>query len=261
MVDDGLMADCDATPPPVVILVRPQMGENIGSAARAMMNCGLADLRLVNPRDGWPNPAAMPTAAGGASIIENARVFDTIAAASDDITLIFAATARRRDMLTKTANPRVAAEIAVAHMRTKTGASGMPQKVAMMFGPEASGLDNDEVVRADYLVTAALNPTYPSLNLAQAVLLMAWEWRMATLSETFADAISMQAEHLPAPAGERDVFLTRLEAELDKGGFFTAPKMAKTVKRNLRAVFSRAAPTSQEISTLHGVIQALTRRR
>jgi len=164
-------------------------------------------------------------------------------------------------MLTKTANPRVAAEIAVAHMRTKTGASGMPPKVAMMFGPEASGLDNDEVVRADYLVTAALNPTYPSLNLAQAVLLMAWEWRMATLSETFADAISTQAEHLPAPAGERDVFLTRLEAELDKGGFFTAQKMAKTVKRNLRAVFSRAAPTSQEISTLHGVIQALTRRR
>ena len=128
-----------------------------------------------------------------------------------------------------------------------------------MFGPEASGLDNDEVVLADRLVTASLNPDYPSLNLAQAVLLMAWEWREAVRLDNQPPPID--SGHLPAPIRDRDVFLSRLESALDTGGFFTAPQMAKTVRRNLRALFTRAAPTGQEISTLHGVVQALTRGR
>ena len=139
----------------------------------------------------------------------------------------------------------------------------------MLFGPEASGLDNDEVVLADILVTAPLNPSYPSLNLAQAVLLMAWEWRMAArLASQQGDAVAL--DHLakpempdapPASTKERDFFFRRLESALDDGGFFTAPDMNHVVKRNLRAFFTRAAPSVQEISTLHGVIQALTRRR
>ena len=236
--------------PPVIILVRPQLGVNIGAAARAMMNCGLSDLRLVAPRDGWPNPAALPMAAGGVSIIENAGVFDSIAEAAHDLTFLAALSARRRDMPVKTSDPRGV----MAELLPHGGRAGL------IFGPEASGLDNDDVVRADCLVTADLNPDYPSLNLAQAVLLMAWEWRMAAHA---GKAAGTDADPLPEPATalERDRFHDRLERELDAGGFFISPEMAPAVKRNLRALFARAAPTSQEISTLHGVIQALTKIR
>jgi tRNA/rRNA methyltransferase len=242
--------------PPVVILVRPQLGENIGAAARAMMNCGLRDMRIVAPRDGWPNPAAMPMAAGGASIIESATVHDSVAAAAHDLTFLAALSARRRDMPVRTSDPRgVAAEL------LRHGG-----KAGLMFGPEASGLDNEDVVRADCLVTADLNPDYPSLNLAQAVLLMAWEWRAAAAAKMGADLTDRS--DMPeddqgdiATILERDRFHERLEAELDSGGFFISPEMAPAVKRNLRALFGRARPTSQEISTLHGVIQALTKKR
>ena len=157
--------------PPVVILVRPQLGENIGAAARAMMNCGLHDMRIVAPRDGWPNPAALPMAAGGASIIENATVHDSIADAAHDLTFLAALSARRRDMPVRGTDPRRVIPDILAH----------GGKAGLMFGPEQSGLDNEDVVRADCLVTADLNPDYPSLNLAQAVLMMAWEWRVAAL--------------------------------------------------------------------------------
>jgi len=235
--------------PPVVILVRPQLGENIGAAARAMMNCGLHDMRIVSPRDGWPNPAALPMAAGGASIIENATLHDSIADAAHDLTFIAALSARRRDMPVRTTDPRGV----IPQILTHGGRAGL------MFGPEQSGLDNDDVVRADCLVTADLNPDYPSLNLAQAVLMMAWEWRVAALAVE--GAATPQAEQDSATIQERDRFHERLEAELDAGGFFISPEMAPAVKRNLRALFARAAPSSQEISTLHGVIQALTKRR
>ena len=234
--------------PPVVILVRPQLGENIGAAARAMMNCGLHDLRLVAPRDGWPNPAALPMAAGGAEIIKNAMVYDDVGAAAHDLTFLAAMSARRRDMPVRMADPRGVTTEILPH----------GSRAGLMFGPEKSGLDNDEVVRADRLVTADLNPDYPSLNLAQAVLMMAWEWRVAALEST--DPVP-GPEEAPATILERDRFHDRLEAELDEGGFFISPEMAPAVKLNLRALFARAAPSSQEISTLHGVIQALTKRR
>ena len=239
-----------AAQPPVIILVRPQLGENIGAAARAMMNCGISDLRLVAPRDGWPNPAALPMAAGGAIIIENAAVFDSIADAAHDLTFLAALSARRRDMPVRTGDPRGV----MTEMLPHGGRAGL------MFGPEASGLDNDDVVRADCLVTADLNPDYPSLNLAQAVLLMAWEWRMASHAGE-GDPAQAGAAPETATVLERDRFHERLEGELDAGGFFISPEMAPAVKRNLRALFARAAPTSQEISTLHGVIQALTKIR
>lgn len=240
--------------PPVVILVRPQLGENIGAAARAMMNCGLTDMRLVAPRDDWPNPAALPMAAGGAPIIEAATVHDSVAEAAHDLTFLAALSARRRDMPVRTSDPRGVTADLLRH----------GGKAGLMFGPEASGLDNEDVVRADCLVTADLNPDYPSLNLAQAVLLMAWEWRSAATGAAQAEgrpAIAEVAADDMATILERDRFHERLEAELDSGGFFISPEMAPAVKRNLRALFGRARLTSQEISTLHGVIQALTKTR
>ena len=265
------MDNARQTRPPVVILARPQMGENIGAAARAMMNCSLSDLRLVAPRDGWPNAAALPMAAGGKAIIETAQVFDTVAAATADISFLAATSARRRDLAVRSLDPRGAAELIVAH--TSAAPDDLHDehnRAALLFGPEASGLDNDEVVLADILVTASLNPAYPSLNLAQGVLLMAWEWRMAVLYAARQSAeVPGDAAHRPerasatgrASVAERDYFYKRLEMALDEGGFFTAPDMVATVKRNIRALFNRAAPSKQEISTLHGILQALTRNR
>ena len=265
------MDNARQTRPPVVILARPQMGENIGAAARAMMNCGLSDLRLVAPRDGWPNAAALPMAAGGKAIIETAQVFDTVAAATADISFMAATSARRRDLAIRSLDPRGAAELIVAH--TSAAPDDLHDehnRAALLFGPEASGLDNEEVVLADILVTASLNPAYPSLNLAQGVLLMAWEWRMAVLYAARQSAeVPGDAAHRPerasvtgrASVAERDYFYKRLEMALDEGGFFTAPDMVATVKRNIRALFNRAAPSKQEISTLHGILQALTRNR
>ena len=273
------MDNARQTRPPVVILARPQMGENIGAAARAMMNCGLSDLRLVAPRDGWPNAAALPMAAGGKAIIETAQVFDTVAAATADISFLAATSARRRDLAIRSLDPRGAAEMIVAHMAAApdnppNNSPDEQNRAALLFGPEASGLDNDEVVLADILVTASLNPAYPSLNLAQGVLLMAWEWRMAVLYAAGPSAevsgvtvpgagVPGDAAHRPgrASVAERDYFYKRLEMALDEGGFFTAPDMVATVKRNIRALFNRAAPSKQEISTLHGILQALTRNR
>jgi len=254
--------------PPAVILVRPQMGENIGSSARAMMNCGLHDLRIVAPRDGWPNPAATPMAAGGLEIIEGARVFDTLADAAHDLDFLVALTARRRDLNLPSKSPRQVTNDLLAH-----GA-----RAGLVFGPEASGLDNDEVARADVLVTADLNPEFPSLNLAHAVLMMSWEWRVAVACAKGVRVDSsgegddsgggsagsrkdVSPHHRPATTLERERFYERLEAELDAGGFFTERNMAPSVKRNIRVMFQRAELTSQDVSTLHGVIQALVSRR
>ena len=252
--------------PPVVILARPQMGENIGAAARAMINCGLLDLRLVAPRDGWPNAEALPMAAGGKSIIENAHVFDTVAAATSDISFLAATSARRRDLAIRSCDPRGAAEMIVANKNPYGGKLSRPseKRVAILFGPEASGLDNDEIVLADILVTASLNPDYPSLNLAQGVMVMAWEWRMAVLAaagrrqDKMAEPVTLDDR---ASVAERDNFYGRLEMALDAGGFFTAPDMMATVKRNIRALFTRAGLSKQEIKTLHGILQALTSKR
>ncbi len=238
---------------PVVILARPQMAENIGATARAMMNCGLRDLRIVNPRDGWPNAVALPMAAGGKSIIEIAQVFDSLAEAAHDISFMVAATARQRDMPIRASEPRAIVDELV--QKAKKG------RVALLFGPEASGLDNNEVVLADVAVLAALNPDYPSLNLAQAVLLLAWEWRVAALFDLGSASQSDDFDENLAPIKERDYFFQRLENALDDSGFFSSADMAPAVKRNIRALINRAAPSRQEISTLHGIVQALTSQR
>ena len=227
--------------PPAILLVRPQLGENIGMAARAMLNCGLDELRLVAPRDGWPNPAAQAAAAGADAVIENARVFDTAAEAVADLQIVLAATARRRDVEKLVHDPRGATRL----LRDSGARTGV------LFGPERSGLDNDEVGLAAGIIEAPLNPDFPSLNLAQAVFLVAWEWRMAG------------PPPVPPPPSELasaeafEGFWQHLDGALDAAGYYREPKLKPTVQRNLRAVFARAGLTDQEVRTLRGVIARL----
>ena len=239
------------TQPPIVILLRPQMGENIGASARAMKNCGITELRLVAPRDGWPNPLALPMAAGGKDIIEQATVYDTMAQAMSDVVLSFATTARMRDLVKPVLNPRQAAEMTVSQNQSAD------KRVAFLFGAERSGMDNDEAVMADYIVSADLNPDFPSLNLAQAVLMMSWEWRMAALEQ--GDHLEIDEWPELATLEERDFFFRRFEAMLDEKGFFATKEMAPIVKRNLRSFFTRASPTKQEMRTWQGILTKLDR--
>ena len=252
--------------PPVVILARPQLGENIGAAARAMKNCGLTDLRLVAPRDGWPNPAALPLAAAGKDIIESAEVYKTLGDALHDVTFLVATSARPRDMAKSVLDPRTAAPLLVRHHEEVKDAGSY---AGLLFGAERSGLDNNELALADVIVQADLNPEATSLNLSQAVFLMAWEWRVAALQHSAARQVISKGAGLrktaypkipadtaiiPATGAARDFFFTRLETILDKRQFFGSPEMAPVVKRNLRTYFTRGTPTEQELNTLHGIL-------
>ncbi|MBC6416323.1 MAG: RNA methyltransferase [Rhodospirillales bacterium] len=238
--------------PPVVVLIRPQLGENIGAAARAMMNCGLERLRLVAPRDGWPNRAAWPMAAGAGEILERAELFESLQAAVADLRRLYATTARKRDLAKWIATPRQAA----AELRALAARGGQS---GLLFGPERSGIASDELALADVLVTVPLNPRHASLNLAQAVLLLGYEWWQA------ADATAPLGLHrgnsAPAGRGQLADFLDRLETALEEDGFFRTPEQKPHMLRNLKTLFLRADPSDQEIRTLHGLIAALRGRR
>ena len=236
---------------PLIILMRPQLGENIGASARAMKNCGISELRLVAPRDGWPNPDATPMASSATDILETATVYPDLASAMHDVVLAFATTARMRDLVKPVINPREAAQKTVATRQTEG------RRIAYMFGAERSGMDNDEAVMADYIVSASLNPEFSSLNLAQAVLMMSWEWRMAALEQ----GDNHEADEWPelATLEERDFFFRRFESLLDEKGFFATKEMAPIVKRNMRSFFTRAAPTKQEMRTWQGILTKLER--
>ena len=236
--------------PPVIILVEPQLGENIGAVARAMLNCGLTELRLVNPRDGWPSEPARANAAGADLVIDGATLFDRTEDAVADLQLIYATTARLRDMVKPVLAPEPAAERLHA-----AGLSGL--KSGIMFGRERAGLTNDEVVLADAAVIFPLNPGFTSLNLAQAVLLMGWEWRRRMLGAPAEEFMPSQSP--PAERGQLLQFFQHLETELAKGNFFFPPEKKHHMVRNLRNIFERTKLTEQEIRTLHGVVRALTR--
>ncbi len=231
--------------PPAIILVRPQLGENIGMAARAMLNCGLDELRIVAPRDGWPNPAARAAAAGADAVIDGARLFGNAAEAVADLQLVLATTARRRDVEKPVHGPREAARLL----------RGSGARAGMLFGPERSGLDNDEIGLAAGIIEAPLNPAFPSLNLAQAVLLAAWEWRMAGP----APVPPPPSELASAEAFEG--FWQHLDDALEDAGYYREPKLRPTVQRNLRALFARAGLTGQDVRTLRGVIARLSAGR
>lgn len=236
---------------PAIVLVEPQLGENIGACARAMLNCGLTDMRLVNPRDGWPNPAAEAMAAGAIEVLETARVYPTTAEACADLTYVLATTARPRGVTKEALVPRAA----VAQLRARIGAE---QPAGVLFGPERAGLVNEDVTLADAVITVPLNPGFSSLNLAQAVLLVGYEWFQ---SGDDTPDIQLMSDSPPAPVVTREFFFARLEEELEDAGFFYPEHLEPTMKRNLRTLFTRAGLTDQEVQSLHGVIKALTGKR
>ena len=235
---------------PCIILDRPQMGENIGACARAMMNCGLGELRLVAPRDGWPNPAATAMAAHAEEILEQAQVFDTVADACADLTHVYATTARQRDQVKPVLTARGFGAQAVA--KATSGA-----RLGVMFGKEATGLENDDIARSTAMIRVPLNPENTSLNLAQAVLLIGYEWYQAANQSQDREMATGDSEL--ATAGELDNFLGRLTAKLDDSGFLGLEHKRPKMLRNIRNVFQRAELTSQEIKTLFGVVESLSR--
>jgi tRNA/rRNA methyltransferase len=234
--------------PPVIILVETQMGENIGMCARAMLNCGLDELRLVRPRDGWPNESARATAAGANVVLENAKVYDDIDEAIGDCERVLAATARQRNLRIPGLDLREAVSEIVA--------ATPPPKTAILFGPEASGLDNETLSRADRLVHFATNPDFPSLNLAQAVLLFGWEWRQSSPVQS----APITSTNLPATREETGAFLNRLEQALDDSQFFLTPDRRPHLMRSLRAFVTRSHASHEELRMLHGVVTALIKK-
>jgi len=235
---------------PIIILVEPQLGENIGAVARAMLNCGLTELRLVKPRDGWPSEPARANAAGADLVIDGVTLYETVEESIADLQLIYATTARLRDMVKPVIPPETAAER--LHQASLGGL-----KTGILFGRERSGLTNDEVVLADAAVIFPLNPEFSSLNLAQAVLLMGWEWRRQVLGKVAEEF--MPAQSPPAERGHLLQFFTHLEGELARTNFFFPPEKKPHMLRNLRNIFERTKLTEQEVRTLHGIVRSLTR--
>lgn len=235
---------------PVVVLVDPQMGENIGTAARAMLNCGLSRLRLVRPRDGWPSDKAVAASAGALERMPPVQVFPTLPEALADLEYVYATTARSRELVKPVLSPRAAAKD--LHRRQAEGL-----RTGILFGAERMGLTNDDVALAHALVTAPLNPGFSSLNLAQSVLMMAYEWWSAAADDPEPSRLPTGASR-PATQAELEALLVRLEAELDAHHFFRNPDMRPTMVRNIRSLFTRATPTEQEIRTFQGIVTALT---
>src|ERR1700751_4256251 len=236
---------------PVVILVEPQLGENIGMAARAMGNFALSRLRLVNPRDGWPNIAAQRAAAAD-HILEKAELFDTVQAAVADLDLLFATTARAHDQAKPVVAPQAAAKEIVEHVGRGGGAG-------ILFGRERWGLTNEEVARATRIVTFPVNPGFASLNLAQAVLLMGYEW--FKLASEAAMPFAMPERSPRASQHQMDAFFENLVRELDRVEFLRPVEKRDTMLVNLRNIFSRMEPTKQDMHTLHGVVMAIAEGR
>jgi len=228
---------------PIIVLVRPQLGQNIGKAARAMLNFGLTEMRLVAPRDGWPNPEAGPAASGADIVLEQARTFDSTQEAIADCSQVFASTVRRRDLVMPIVGPADMAEkIAVSTERS-----------AILFGPERSGLETEDVALANAIVTVPINPEFGSLNLAQAVILLAYEWsKRSELTQPTAKDMEP-----PAPHGELEGLINQLNDELDAKGYFYPPSRTQATKNTLRTIFTKTGWSSREVKAVRGVLRAL----
>jgi len=238
---------------PIIILVHPQLVENIGMAARAMANCALTEMRIVAPRDPWPlgdvhRQRMMAASSGADEILESAKMFDTLEAAIADLNHVYATTSRPNDMTNRIMTPRAAIPDMIERVRDN-------QKVGVLFGPERMGLINDYVAMAGTKITIPLNPEFMSLNLAQCVLLIGYEWYQA--NDSTPDTQIRMGKSRPATRDEYQNFFNRLELALDESGFFVADDMRPTMTRNLQAALQRADMTEQEIRSWHGVIKAL----
>jgi tRNA/rRNA methyltransferase len=228
---------------PVIVLVRPQLGQNIGKAARAMLNFGLTEMRLVAPRDGWPNPDAGPAASGADIVLERAQVYGTVAEAIANCSAVFAATVRRRGLVMPVIGPE--------EMADRIGAS--TERSAILFGPERSGLETEEVALANAIVTVPINPEFASLNLAQAVILLAYEWsKRSALAQPTAKELEP-----PAPHGELDGLIAQLDEQLEAKGYFHPPSRTQATKNTIRTIFTKAGWSSREVKAIRGIVRAL----
>ena len=234
------------TPKPIIILVRPQLGENIGKAARAMLNFGLTEMRLVSPRDGWPNPSAGPASAGADIVLANAQLFATVAEATADCAHVYATTVRKRGVV----KPVVTPEVAAADMRANAS------RTAILFGPERSGLDADDVALARTIITVPINPDFASLNLAQAVILIAYEW---SKGEALASPPKVDLDP-PAPQEELEGMIAQLDALIEPAGYYHPPERADVDRRQLRSILTKAQWSAQEVRTFRGVLRSLGKR-
>ena len=238
---------------PAIILVRPQLGENIGTAARAMLNCGLIDMRLASPREDWFNQYAEAAASGATSVLNGAKVYPDAASALGDLNIVYAMTARRRDMTKRILHPKAA----IDEIRA---AISQGLKCGVLFGPERTGLENDDLSLAEAIIEVPLNPAYSSLNLAQAVLVIGYEWFQSGLADHLVEQLPMHNSR-PANREELFCFFGHLEKELDDCGFLRNVEKRPTMVRNIRNLFQRANLSEQEIRTLHGMITELVTRR
>ncbi|WP_420858826.1 RNA methyltransferase [Marivivens marinus] len=237
------------TPQPAFVLIRPQMGENIGAAARGMWNFGLDRMRITSPRDGWPNSRAVAMASGAGRLLDEAQLFDTTAEAVADCTYVYATTARPRGLTKPVLSPEEALRDAAA--RTREG-----QKVAVMFGPERAGMENDDIALANAIINVPVNPEFSSLNLAQCVLLCGYEWRRAS-TEVVASRMEMAGEW--AEQHEVEKLAEHYEERLDEAGFFYPEHKAPSMKLNLRNLWSRMPLTRHDVQMLHGVMRQMVR--
>jgi tRNA/rRNA methyltransferase len=229
---------------PVIVLVRPQLGQNIGKAARAMLNFGLTEMRLVAPRDGWPNPDAGPAASGADIVLEQAKVFATTEEAIADCSTVFASTVRRRDLVMQVIGPHEMAQSITA----------TAQRSAILFGPERSGLETEEVALANAIVTVPINPEFASLNLAQAVILLAYEWSKRS---ELAQPTAKDSEE-PATHGELEGLIGQLDEELAAKGYFHPPSRTQATRNTIRTIFTKTGWSSREVKAVRGIIRALS---
>ena len=237
-------------PQPAIVLVRPQMGENIGAAARAMWNFGLDRMRIVAPRDGWPNPKAVAMSSGAGRLLDEAQLCPDLASAVGDCSYVFATTARARG-LTK---PVVSPERAMQQAAEKIAAG---EKVAILFGPERAGLENEDIARANAIISVPVNPDFASLNLAQCVLLTAYEWRRQ-VGEVVAETVDLGKTDW-ASAIEVEKLAAHYEDRLEEAGFFFPPEKVQSMKTNLRNLWSRMPLTGADVQMLHGIMRQMVR--
>ena len=237
---------------PSIILVKPQMGENIGSAARAMLNFGLENMRVVAARDGWPSQSAVATASGAGRVLDQARHFSSFHDAVGDCHFVFATTARGRDLTKPVYDPKKAMKIAFEKISDG-------QKVGIIFGPERAGLENTEVVRSNALITVPVNPDFSSINLAQTVLLLSYEWFLAT--DIYEENSSNTRKTSVASILEIEKLSEQYENELEKIGFFFPEEKATSMKSTLRNIWSRLPLTVSDVRAFHGILRHLLKRR
>ena len=237
---------------PVIVLVRPQLGQNIGKAARAMLNFGLTELRLVSPRDGWPNPDAGPAASGADIVLQRAQVFPTIAEAIADCSIVYASTVRPRELMMPVMAPEAVGQaIAAATARS-----------AILFGPERAGLETDEVALANAIVTVPVNPDFGSLNLAQAVIVLAYEWsKHAHGDEQVRPPLAQPPARVlepPAPHGDLDGLIAQLEEALQAKNYYHPAERTRSTQNTIRSIFTKTGWSSREVKAVRGIIRALS---